>query len=111
MTEAFASTKTYVQEFHPKINCEGNCEDKRVCTKGHKVSCKNGSSCEWKLFWFLHVTNQQENKQTEVKVLDKLVEEGIEAFAVRVNKYMDCMLQLFLKEHESINDRVDAIEA
>ena len=43
--------------------------------------------------------------------MDKLVEEGIEAFAVRVNKYMNSLLQLFLQENESINKRIDAIEA
>ena len=107
----FFKYKDLCPKVHPKINCQGNYEDKRVCTKRHKVYCKNLSSFEWKSGEFLHATNQQESEQSEIKVLDKVVEQKIEAFAVRVNKYMDCMLQLFLKEHESINDRVDAIEA
>ena len=105
----FCKYKDLCPKVHPNINCDGNCEDKRVCTKRHKISCQNGSSCKWKSCEFLHVTNNQENEQTEVKVLDRLVEERIEAFAARVNKYMDSLLQLFLKEKESVNKRIDAI--
>ena len=94
----FCKYKDLYLKVHPNINCEGNCEDKRVCTKRHKVSCKNGSSCEWRSCEFLHNTNQQENDPTEEKkALDKAVEDAIEAFAGRVNKYMDSLLQLFLQ--------------
>ena len=90
----FCKYKDLCPKVHPNINCEGNCEDKRVCTKRHKVSCKNGSSSEWKSCEFLHATNQQENEPTEIKALAKVVEDAIESVAARVNKIMDSLLHL-----------------
>ena len=114
--KGFCKYKDHCPKVHPNINCEGDCEDKRVCTKRHQIFCKNGSSCEWKSCEFLHSSNQQENIPTDIKEFNKVVEEKIEAFASemfasRVNMLFENRLQLFLKENESVNSKIDAIEA
>ena len=102
----FCRYKDHCPKVHTNINCEGDCEDKRVCTKRHRICCTNGSPCELKSCEFLHTSNQQENIPTNIKYFNKVVEEKIEAFASevfasRVNKLFDNLLQLFLKENEA----------
>ena len=42
--KGFCKKKYECEKLHPSTDCNG-CDDKRLCTKRHRISCRNGPSC------------------------------------------------------------------
>ena len=67
---------------HPRIECDGCCEDKRTCPKRHKTVCKNGKTCVFlttQSCEFLHKTNEictkedTESFQSMITILEEKI--------------------------------------
>ena len=69
---------------HPLVNCEGSCEDRRICPKRNRVNCKNGNECVFVLTnscEFLHkadIANTEEYNPIFQSMM-KIVEDKISA--------------------------------
>ena len=50
---------------HPLVECEGSCEDRRICPKRHRVFCKNGNECVFDLTNSCEFLHKADNKSTE----------------------------------------------
>ena len=80
---------------HPRIECDGCCEDKRTCPKRHRTVCKNGDTCVFlttQSCEFLH-------KPKEI-----CTKEDIESFQSMINIVEDKIKALDAKERKTVNN-------
>ena len=90
-----------------------HCEDKKACKKRHRISCKNGSTCKWQSFEFLHRKDEPETELAKIPAFNEIVQDKIEVFAAMVNRCMDSIIKVILRvdqDLEAIQEKVDTIE-
>ena len=113
---------------HPLVECEGSCEDRRICPKRHRVFCKNGNECVFDLTNSCEFLHKADNKNTEqhrdtlqsmikhvegkIEELDKKDKETVNKIDTLVKDTCDWITKVFDTEKEvaALVAKVDDIE-
>ena len=94
--KGYCRNKDACTQKHPQTECNGSCEDKRICPKRHRILCKNGDQCIFvtsESCKFLHKKNNTENTESDNTV-----------FKSTIKIIADKLEELTKKEEETVHN-------
>ena len=114
--KGYCKHKDKCNQLHPLQDCSRNCEDRRACTKRHRIPCRNGDICEWKSCNFLHISQKDSLEVSEIHTLKINLKQQENDFRAQTKAHKEIVNELTNKvqtaEHklQDMTDRVEAIE-
>ena len=114
--KGYCKHKDKCNQLHPLNDCSRDCEDRRACTKRHRIPCRNGAKCEWKSCDFLHTSQKDLLEESDIHTLKINLKQQDIDFKAQTKVHKEIVNELTNKvktaEQQFIDmtDKVEAIE-